>query len=211
VVATRNLATGIVISAGGAASGIALADVVSVDGDFDGVALFGDSVAGTSVKGLVTNRNEGNGVRITSFSSLTGAKITEFRAIGNNGNGFEIPVGDVRGVQLSRTVVTRNAGFGIRLPGSGHVLKRVRADDNGAGIQLDAPGGGNVIEQCNAHGNDGIVGGVGIRIAAGSTGNVIRKNAAQLNDGANLEDGNTDCAGNTWTDNFAVTQNACID
>jgi len=211
VVATKNVASGIVITAVGAASDITLVDVVSVDNETDGVALFGDSVTGTTVKGLVANRNGSDGLRITSFATLTGAKITNVRALGNEGAGIEIPVGDVSGVQVSRIVVSRNEGIGLRLRGSGHVLKRVRADSNGAGIHLDAPGSGNVIEQCTAHANDGPPGGAGIRIASGNTGNVIRKNAAQLNDGLNLEDGNANCDGNVWSDNFAVTNAACLD
>ena len=211
VVATKNVASGIVIGGVVSAAGVALLDVTSVANQFEGIAFFGGSLTGTSVKGLVSNRNGGDGLRISPNVALAGAKITDVRAIANEGDGVEIAAAAVSGVQITRTVVTGNEGIGLRLPGSGHKLKTVRADRNGAGIQLDAPGSGNVIEQCRAHANDGSPGGAGIRIAAGNTGNVIRDNAAQANDGPNLVDGNANCAGNAWSNNFAVTADACLD
>jgi len=211
VVATGNDGSGLVIGGVVAAAGLALADVVAVENEIQGVALFGGAMTGVGVKGLVANRNGGAGLRIAPSATLVGAKIADVRAVGNAEEGIDFLAGDVRGVQITRTVVAKNVGVGVRVRGSSNVLKRVRADANGAGIHLDAPGGGNVIEQCHAHGNDGVVGGAGIRVAAGNTGNVIRKNAAQINDGPNLADGNPDCAGNTWTDNFAVTNAACLD
>src|SRR5688572_9845921 len=68
---------------------------VSVENDFDGVALFGSSMTDTTVKGLVTNHNGGDGLQLTAFGTLSGAKITDVRAIGNSGDGIEIPSGTV--------------------------------------------------------------------------------------------------------------------
>ncbi|MEO6028038.1 MAG: right-handed parallel beta-helix repeat-containing protein [Candidatus Binatia bacterium] len=213
VVATRNLASGIQVFGVGATSGIAITDATTVANGFEGIALTGGSMSGTTIKNAVTNRNGDEGIRLSPFDDLAGAKLTGVRAVGNGQDGIATPqgAGAVSGVEVSRSIVTANGGVGIHLVGSQHLVKRVHADANGAGIHLDAPGGGSIVKECTAHANDGTPGGAGIRVAAGSTGNVLTKNAAQGNDGPNLADGNANCAGNVWKDNFAVTDAACLD
>jgi hypothetical protein len=188
----------------------------------DGIILdAGGTLSGATVKNAVARANGGRGIQLGASFHLVGPKIVDTQAVGNDQEGIVLFTGvDAFGARVSRTVVVANRGIGLQLFGSQHAVKGVRADGNGAGIRLEPPGGGNTIEKCTAHGNNGppnpgpgvpVADGAGIAVADGSTGNVIRKNAAFMNDNFDFEDGNTNCDGNTWTQNrFGGVQDPCI-
>ena len=214
VTVTENASSGITVRAGSEVSATTISSAVASFNDNDGVEFgSGNLITASTLKGVVANTNLGAGIRINAGGKVVGARITDAKAVGNAGEGIHFGSGDgVTRVNVSRTIVAGNAGIGLRLQGTLNVVKEVRANGNGAGIQLDAPGGGNVIEKCTAHANNGAPGGAGIAVADGNTANVIQKNVSLGNDGPDLTDGNTNCDANSWTKNvFFSRSDPCID
>ncbi len=213
VTVVRNQGFGLVVSSTGDVSATTIASTVASNGMSGGIIVdAGGTLAATTLKDVVANGNGGRGIGIGASFHLVGTKIVNTTATRNGGGGISVFSGvDATGARITRSAFVANAGIGLQLMGTRNSVKSVRADGNGAGIQLDAPGGGNRIEKCTAHANNGPAGGFGIAVAAGSTGNVIQKNAAFVNDGFDLSDGNPDCDGNTWKQNaFTGTSVACI-
>lgn len=212
VTVTGNAGSGIGITAGSEVTTTTIAGAVASNNASAGIDFSsGDLVAATTLKGVVANGNLDDGVNIDSGGKVVGAKLTDAKAAENGNDGIHFGSGDgVTRVSVSRAVVAANAGFGLRLQGTLHVVKEVRANGNGAGIQLDAPGGGNVIEKCSAQANNG-TSGVGIAVGDGNTENVIQKNVALGNDGFDLVDGNPGCDADSWKKNvFFSRSDPCI-
>jgi hypothetical protein len=212
VTAVENQSFGILVTAIGAQTSTTIAKSVASDNIGTGILLDAGDLLGATLKDVAANGNQ-SGIVAGAFVSVAGVTIANASVVRNQLDGISVHSdGSVSRVQVTRSVVTTNGGIGLALVGSQNVVKAVRADANGAGIQLDAPGGGNTIEKCTASANNGPPTGVGIAVASGNTGNVIQKNVAFFNDGFDLDDANPGCDGNTWTKNlFSGVSVGCID
>jgi CSLREA domain-containing protein len=206
--AATNHGAGIQI-AGEQVFGVTIANVTTSRNDNFGIGVTGaELLSGAVVKDVVSDWNLG-GIVLSGVTLVTGSKITNAKATGNQNSGVVIGADlDVTGSKLTRITAVGNGGNGVMLHGSKNVLKQIRANGNhGNGISIGNGGPGNVITKSSLMANDGN----GIVLDLGVTGAVVQKNTSFAHDGADLRDENASCDGNVWKQNVFETRNVdCI-
>jgi CSLREA domain-containing protein len=206
VAGVNNRTRGIAVEALGELSATSIANSAgSGNEDAAGIEIAGDVVSGAALTDVAANGNR-TGIVLDGQTAVTGAKITRAAAVGNQFDGIALRE-HVISAKITRVSVVGNT-VGLRVIGSGAMLKQVRASENTQdGIRLDGPGGGNRVEKCAGNANQG----PGIAIRSSSTGNTVQRNVALGNDAVDLLDDNPDCDANVWKKNVFETRGApCI-
>jgi CSLREA domain-containing protein len=189
-----------------------------------GIAILADrTLLGARVEGCTVLGGTG-GIRLAAGERVVKAAVVDSVAA-RSLRGIRIQGPDVRGTKIADIVTTQNGDGGTRVLADGAnvgtTITNVTASAFGAnGVEVVGGPGSRALTIRNVTADRGKPDGNGIG-AQGPFDGAVFTNLALTGNGLGLNirsegasflaDGNPNCDGNVWKDNFAVTNAACLD